>query len=170
MFQVPPKITLIHRPIVIDTFEARVVEGMVQFMGVLVIEDSKTIESILEPVTFVSKLTGLVIEPAEACHFVLDPLSVVKPTVLVKELALAVAHIVKFETFVARTLLERLHNVLHGFWANTFACFRLMLMAIFLLYWSFLLLLIHDIEGSCLGFLLVESEVLRRGHCLRRAS
>ena len=76
-------------------------------------------ELIVDPVSFIGLVIGLIVESAEPFHGVVVPMSVVKPSVLVVEFSLPMSQSIQLVPFILAAYFEVLYHIL-----RSQACFR----------------------------------------------
>lgn len=104
------------------------VDVVIEWFGVVVVESALAVELIVDPRTFISFVVGLIVKSSLSLHFVILPLSVVKPTVLIIKLTSSMPHSIQFVALVLAPDLEMLSHILRlglnlGSICN-FTCFR----------------------------------------------
>lgn len=103
--------SLIVLPVVLEQLEVSVIERSGQFYRIIVVHLPMAVELILGPVSLICQLSAFVVEPAKPVHFVILPLPLIVPSILVVKLPSAIAHIIAFEALIPTACLILLHNV-----------------------------------------------------------
>jgi hypothetical protein len=103
-------VTFIVGPELVDFIEVLIVKVLVEGCWMLVIESSKALELIVDPISLIGFEVRLVEEDAIAFHLIFTPFAVIAASILIVELSFAMSHSVKFESFISTSHLEVLFN------------------------------------------------------------
>ena len=112
LFRIVNKHTLIVFPIIFQQLKVGIVETSSQRHRVIVIDFPQPIEFVLQPITFIGKLTTFIIELPIPIHFVILPRTLIVSSILVVKLTTSVSHVITLESFVTTSRLILLHHVL----------------------------------------------------------
>jgi hypothetical protein len=84
--------TFITDPIIFDKVKIRVVEGLKLLYRVFVVEYALSMELILVPVAFISRLADSVVKGSITVHFILREVAFVVGSIRIREFAFAFFH------------------------------------------------------------------------------
>lgn len=110
--QIGLEIAFVVHPVVPDFGEIGIIKHLSEFIWILMIEDSKPIEVIVDPVALISQPARVVVQLPLPSHHIIDPIPIIHPTVLIVEFTTPMAHAVELVALVQGALLEVFHDVL----------------------------------------------------------
>lgn len=103
--------TFILQPKVLDLIEILAIVHAFKLIGVLVIQNTFSMELIVTPVTIVCGLIWTIVKHSSSVHFVFPELTLIKSTILESQFALTMLFALKSHSFISSTIFISLYRI-----------------------------------------------------------